>query len=131
MINKQLEVIDFDDLGQNNTNLLTSINNEIHYIDRLLLDLNKVLFITQPYGKDHIGITFFKRNGRAEPKCPFVIRTLGFKRFAKLKEKHLASQALSKGQFSINFRQTQTALGLVSQLLAYRHRLTDLKGKLN
>jgi hypothetical protein len=107
MMNKdELEVVDFDDFELKDTNTLNALNEEINRIDRLLLDLNKVLFITQPYGKDHIGISFFKPRRGSSARQPYVIKTLGYKRFTKIKEKHLVNQASSKGQFAINYKET-------------------------
>ena len=125
----KLEVLDFDDFELKDTNTLIALNEEINRIDRLLLDLNKVLFITQPYGKDHIGISFFKPRGGSNTKQPYVIKTLGYKRFTKIKEKHLAKRALSKGQFAINYKETQFALRIASNLMDYRKKLTDLRGR--
>lgn len=58
-------------------NQLTFLYEELAQTDRLLLEINRVLFRTQPNAKGKISIAFYKRKGGDEIAEPFIQRSRG------------------------------------------------------
>lgn len=58
-------------------NQLTFLYEELAQTDRLLLEINRVLFRTQPTAKGKINLAFYKLKGGDEIAEPFILRFRG------------------------------------------------------
>lgn len=111
---------------------INHLKKEIARIDKVILNIDRLLDSSQPNIGGKIRIFFWHYQGQNRPVEPVIAkRRWEVDKYPEiLPLKNLTRRALSKGLFKLNYEETKFLLKLSFDLLSYRKRIASFLGEM-